>query len=196
MGRESMEARREDGTSPCQLGCHGSHRISRPSRGPVPEASARREGLRLLVRQRRLRLARRDRLAVHARAGAGVEAADDEAVAVLVEQREREALVAAGVLERVEAHEADALERPAAASAPGSASRAASSSTWRAPACRPCRGWPGGVDSRLVPSPPRVSVAIRRSRRERAPRTGRATMPRQHHAGEREHEDDRAKLTG
>jgi hypothetical protein len=41
-----------------------------------------------------------------------VEAADDEAVTARVEKREREALVAARLLERVEPHEPDTLQRP------------------------------------------------------------------------------------
>jgi hypothetical protein len=43
-----------------------------------------------------------------------VQAADDDPVLVGVKQRKREALVAAGVLERVEADEADPLECVAA----------------------------------------------------------------------------------
>ena len=43
-----------------------------------------------------------------------MEAADDEPVAVRVGQGEGEALVAAGLLERVEPDEADALDRPPA----------------------------------------------------------------------------------
>ena len=43
-----------------------------------------------------------------------MEAADDEAIAVRVKQRESKALVAAGVLERVEANHAHAPERPPA----------------------------------------------------------------------------------
>ena len=61
-----------------------------------------------------------DRLGVDARPGPRVQARDDPAVAVGVEQGEREALVAAGLLERVVADQPDALDR-----APPAASRIA-----------------------------------------------------------------------
>ena len=64
----------------------------------------------LLVGQRRVRAAARDGLRVDPRARARVEAREDPAVAVRVEQGEREALVPAGLLERVVADEADPLE--------------------------------------------------------------------------------------
>ena len=66
---------------------------------------------RLLVRQRGVRPAGLDRLGIHAGTGTGVKARQDPAVAARVEQGEREALVAAGLLERVEPDETDSLER-------------------------------------------------------------------------------------
>ena len=51
-----------------------------------------------------------NRLREEARVRAAVEAAEHDAVALVVEERDREALVGSGVLERVEAHEADVLE--------------------------------------------------------------------------------------
>ena len=92
------------------------------------------ERLGLLLGQRAVGAARADRLGVDARPGPGVEAADDEAVAVRVGQGEREALVAAGVLERVEPDEADPLDRPPARSPRGSRSAPHSSSSSRATA--------------------------------------------------------------
>ena len=56
--------------------------------------------------------ARGDGLRVDARAGARVQAREDPAVALRVEQGQGEALVAAGLLERVVADQADPLERP------------------------------------------------------------------------------------
>ena len=66
---------------------------------------------RLLVGQAGVGATGGDRLGVDARAGPGVEARQDPAVARRIEQRQREALVAAGLLERVVADETDPLER-------------------------------------------------------------------------------------
>ena len=73
-----------------------------------------------------------------------------------VEQREREALVAAGVLERVEPHEPDALERPRRA-ALERAVRATSRSTSR-PSTWTRSRWAPSTSSRS-PSSPRVEPA-------------------------------------
>src|SRR5688572_5089734 len=70
------------------------------------------EGLGLLGRERGIRFAGDDRLRVEARSRAGVKAADYESVAVPVGEGEGEALVAAGLLERIEPDEADPLNRP------------------------------------------------------------------------------------
>lgn len=69
------------------------------------------EGLGLLVGQVRIGRAAGHGLRVQACAGAGVEAADDEPIASAIEQCKGEALVAAGVLERVEPHEPHSPER-------------------------------------------------------------------------------------
>ena len=66
----------------------------------------------LLLGQARVGSARHDGLGVDARARAGVEAGQDPAVAVGVEEGEREALVAAGLLERVVPDETGPLECP------------------------------------------------------------------------------------
>src|SRR5207247_8593348 len=68
------------------------------------------ERLGLLVGECRLRSTAADGLRVHARARASVQAAHHEAVTSSVEQRKGEALVAAGVPERVEPDEADPAE--------------------------------------------------------------------------------------
>ena len=87
---------REHRRPPCHLGCQA---VAWPMRRG------------LLVRQPGVGAAGRDRLGVDARPGAGVQARQDPAVAVRVEQGQGEALVAAGLLERVVADEPDALER-------------------------------------------------------------------------------------
>lgn len=69
------------------------------------------QGLRLLVRQGRLGPALTDGLRVHARAGARVEAVEHEAVTRRVDDGERKALVATGVVEGVVADESDSTER-------------------------------------------------------------------------------------
>ena len=69
------------------------------------------ERLGLLLGQRAFRSAVGDRLRVDPRPGPRMEAADDESVALGVGQREREALVATGVLEWVEPDEGDLLDR-------------------------------------------------------------------------------------
>jgi len=71
------------------------------------------ERLCLLGRRSAVRAAGSHCLRIDARRAAGVEAADDDAVAMRVEQRDREALVATRVLERVEPHHGDPLERMA-----------------------------------------------------------------------------------
>ena len=114
-------------------GVTGRMRI-RPSRAPAPEASAMRSASSSSVDRAASDRAGRDRLAVDAGAVARVEAADDEPVAVLVEQGEREALVAARVLERVEAHEPDPLERLALRPLEDRPCASSSSSTSRATA--------------------------------------------------------------
>ena len=70
------------------------------------------ERLRLFTGQCRLRATVDDRLRVDAGAGARVEAAQDESAAPRVQQRECEALVPPGVLERIEPDERDLLEGP------------------------------------------------------------------------------------
>ena len=81
----------------------------RPASGGGRRERRRRDPERLgfLGRERGLGLARRDGLGVDARHVAGVEAADDEAVARGIEEGQGKALVAARVLEGVEADEAD-----------------------------------------------------------------------------------------
>src|SRR6476659_9432863 len=69
------------------------------------------DGRRFLVRQCGVRATALDRLGVDTGPGPGVQARQDPAVAGRVEQGEREALVAAGLLERVEPDEPDPLER-------------------------------------------------------------------------------------
>jgi hypothetical protein len=68
--------------------------------------------LGLLVRQRALGPSGGQDLGIDAGAGPRVEAAHHEAVSLGIEEGEREALVATGVLERIEADETDLLKRP------------------------------------------------------------------------------------
>ena len=84
------------------------------SRGAPAWRSGKRdtEGLGLLGRERRIGSTGDDRLGIEACPGAGVKAADDESVAVAVGESEGEALVAAGLLERIEPDEADPLNGP------------------------------------------------------------------------------------
>src|SRR4051794_18475101 len=112
----------------------GSGAMSEPSPGPVtPSLSGRTdavgagrhgsrwtrpgrrqgltESLAFLLGQGTVGSTGRDRLGVDPRPGARVQAADDEPVPERVGQRKREALVAAGVLERIEPDEPDALDR-------------------------------------------------------------------------------------
>ena len=70
------------------------------------------KGLGLLGRERGIGLTRDDRLRVEPRSRSGVEAADHEAVAVAVGERQGEALVAARLLERIEPYETNPLNRP------------------------------------------------------------------------------------
>src|SRR6187200_2514949 len=87
--------------------------ICRPSSIPVtPRLSGAglSDGGSLFLGQRGLRPTTADGLRVHARARARVQAGQHDAVALGVEQGQREALVPAGLLERVEAHQADPLE--------------------------------------------------------------------------------------
>jgi hypothetical protein len=72
------------------------------------------EGLRLLVRQGTVGSAVRDGLGIDPRPRSSVEAAENDPIAGPVEQREREALVATRVLERVVADDPDPLDRPPA----------------------------------------------------------------------------------
>ncbi len=131
------------------VGSIGGRRDSLPVR-PSPA-----DGRGLLVGQRRVRRGRRDRLRVDARAGPGVEARQDPAVAAGVEQRQGEALVAAGLLERVVADQPDPLEarRWAASSA---AVRAVRSSSSRATAVDLVEV---GVEDRLEAPPPAARQA-------------------------------------
>ena len=71
------------------------------------------ERLGLLLRQGSVRATCGDRLGIHPRARPGVEAAHDEAVSGRIGQGQGEALVATGVLERIEPDEPDPLDRPA-----------------------------------------------------------------------------------
>ena len=130
------------------------------------------DGGGLLLGQRRLRATAADGLRVHARARAGVQARQHPAVAFGVEQREREALVAAGLLERVVADEADPLEgaQPGALERPGPSRQSSTSRPrpWTFSRCAP------STASRLSPSSPRV---MPRSRRPPGRRAGRAGAP-------------------
>ena len=98
----------------------------------------------------------RDGLGVDAGAGPRVQAREHPAVAVGVEQREREALVAAGLLERVVADQARPAGTPARWPPRGRPVRAATSSSSRATAKTLSR-WASRTASRLAPSAPRVS---------------------------------------
>src|SRR5439155_17192775 len=69
---------------------------------------------RFLVGQGAVRATGRQGLGIDPCPGPSVKAADDEAIFLGIQQGESKALVAARVLERVVAHEADALERSAA----------------------------------------------------------------------------------
>jgi len=82
---------------------------------PRDRGSGESERLGFLVGQGRLRAPARDGLSVDPRAATRVKAADDDPVVVGVEQRQGEALIAPGVLERVEPDQADPLERLATA---------------------------------------------------------------------------------
>ena len=125
----------------------------------------------LLLGQRAVRSTPADGLGIDPRARPSVEARQHPAVALRIEQGEREALIAAGVLERVEADEPDALER---------ATGARLESAGRVPARRPpgrartpARGAPSTSPS--SPSSPRVRPRDARVERHDAPR--RATRP-------------------
>ena len=94
-------------------GCHGRTmpgpavpaRLSHRGRDPgVPH------GPHLLAGERRVGHAATDALDVQARRLARVQAGQDDAVAIVIDERQREGLRAAGVLEGVEAHEADMRE--------------------------------------------------------------------------------------
>ena len=107
----------------------------RPGRAPRPASptgAARAEPQRLASPRPTARRRSRpsaDRLGVHARAGPRVEAAQDEARPARVGQGEGEALVATGVLERVEPDEPDALDRAPAGRFEDRRPRARSSSS-------------------------------------------------------------------
>lgn len=83
--------------------------LRRRSGGSTAESEP--ERLRLLVGQSRVGPPGVDRLRVDPRPGPRVEAAHDDPVAARIDEREGEALVAAGVLERVEPDEPDPLDR-------------------------------------------------------------------------------------
>src|SRR5207247_8948623 len=114
VGSGAMSAASPRPVTPCLSGW-SRDAVAAPARLRRPRRR-RREGepqrLALLVRQRAIRPPLGDRLGIDTRPRPGMEAADHEPRPGGVGEGEGEALVPAGVLERVEPDETDPLDRP------------------------------------------------------------------------------------